>query len=62
MLICYVRSVERINDIRGGHGVGDYITMRELVRAVRTGMTSLPDVYDNATWSTVVELTEQSIV
>jgi hypothetical protein len=35
--------------------------MRELVRAVRTGITSLPDVYDNATWSAVVDLSEQSV-
>ena len=49
------------NEIKGGHGLGDYITVRELVRAVRTGITSLPDVYDNATWSAVVDLSEQSV-
>ncbi|MCA1901481.1 MAG: Gfo/Idh/MocA family oxidoreductase [Candidatus Hydrogenedens sp.] len=43
-----------------GHGLGDFITVRELVRAIRTGQTSLPDVYDSATWSAIIELSEQS--
>lgn len=43
-----------------GHGLGDFITVRELVRAIRTGQTSLPDVYDAATWSAIIELSEIS--
>ncbi len=44
----------------GGHGLGDYITVRELVRAIRTGETSLPDVYDAVTWSAIIPLSEKS--
>lgn len=55
-------SYGRNTDIQGGHGLGDYITVRELVRAIRTGITSLPDVYDNATWSAVVDLSERSVL
>ena len=44
----------------GGHGLGDYITVRELVRTIRTGETSLPIVYDSATWSAIIPLSEES--
>ncbi|MCZ7644653.1 MAG: gfo/Idh/MocA family oxidoreductase [Planctomycetota bacterium] len=45
----------------GGHGGGDYITLYEFIRAVRH-KTEVPiDVYDAATWSSIMPLSIESV-
>ena len=44
-----------------GHGGGDYLELAEFVDAVRAGREPFIDVYDSAAWSSLVELSRQSI-
>lgn len=44
-----------------GHGGADYITLHGFLRAVRTKTQTPIDVYDSATWSVIVPLTQQSV-
>ncbi len=44
-----------------GHGGADYITLHEFLRAVRHKTQTPIDVYDSATWSVIVPLTQQSV-
>ena len=46
--------------ITSGHGGGDYITVYEFIKAVRTKTQPPQDVYDAATWSAIVPLSIQS--
>jgi predicted dehydrogenase len=43
------------------HGGEDYIEMHQFVRAVREKLPTPIDVYDAATWSVIIPLTEQSV-
>ncbi len=43
------------------HGGEDYIELHQLVRAVRNKIQTPEDVYDAATWSVIVPLSEQSV-
>lgn len=43
------------------HGGEDYIVLHQFVRAVRNKIPTPEDVYDAATWSVIVPLTEQSV-
>ena len=43
------------------HGGEDYVEMHQFVRAVRNKIDTPVDVYDTATWSAVVALSEQSV-
>lgn len=42
------------------HGGEDYVELHQFVRAVRTRTQTPVDVYDAATWSVIVQLSEQS--
>lgn len=44
-----------------GHGGSDYITLHEFVKAVRNKTQTPIDVYDAATWSAIIPLSEQSV-
>jgi hypothetical protein len=44
-----------------GHGGGDYLVLREFIKAVRAHTQTPIDVYDAATWSAIVGLTAQSV-
>jgi predicted dehydrogenase len=44
-----------------GHGGGDYLVLREFIKAVRERTQTPIDVYDAATWSAIVGLTGESI-
>jgi predicted dehydrogenase len=43
------------------HGGEDYIELHQFVRAVRNKIQTPEDVYDAATWSVIVPLSEQSV-
>jgi hypothetical protein len=45
----------------GGHGGMDYIMLYRLLECVRLGIAPDMDVYDAAAWSSVVELSVQSV-
>lgn len=44
-----------------GHGGSDYITFLQFINAVRNKTQTPIDVYDSATWSVIVPLSEQSV-
>jgi predicted dehydrogenase len=44
-----------------GHGGADYITLHEFVKAVRNKTQTPIDVYDTATWSAILPLSEKSV-
>jgi predicted dehydrogenase len=44
-----------------GHGGEDYVEMHQFVRAVRNRMQTPVDVYDSATWSAIIPLSERSV-
>ena len=44
-----------------GHGGSDYITLHEFVKAVRNRTQTPINVYDAATWSAIIPLSEQSV-
>ena len=46
----------------GGHGGMDYIMDWRLIYCLRNGLPLDQDVYDAATWSCIVELSEQSVL
>ncbi|MBC8868583.1 MAG: Gfo/Idh/MocA family oxidoreductase [Planctomycetes bacterium] len=46
---------------RGGHGGGDWLEVHRLINALRTGTPPDMDVYDAATWSCIIELSEKSV-
>lgn len=46
---------------KSGHGGGDYLELLEFVAAVREDREPYIDVYDAASWSSVVELSARSI-
>ena len=46
----------------GGHGGMDYVMDWRLIYCLRNGLPLDQDVYDAATWSCIVELSEQSIL
>ncbi|MBN2309495.1 MAG: Gfo/Idh/MocA family oxidoreductase [Candidatus Hydrogenedentes bacterium] len=46
---------------RTGHGGGDYFVVSDFVEMARRDEEPWIDVYDSATWSSVVELSQQSI-
>lgn len=43
------------------HGGEDYVEMHQFIRAVRNRLPTPVDVYDAATWSVIVALSEQSV-
>ena len=43
------------------HGGEDYVELHQFVRAVRNKIQTPVDVYDAATWSAIVPLSEQSV-
>jgi predicted dehydrogenase len=47
--------------VKYGHGGADYITLSQFVKAVRNGTQTPIDVYDSATWSVIVPLSEKSV-
>ena len=47
--------------VQSGHGGGDYLELLEFVEAVREDREPYIDVYDAASWSSVVELSARSI-
>jgi hypothetical protein len=44
-----------------GHGGGDYIELHQFVKAVKNGVQTPQDVYDAATWSAIIGLSQQSV-
>ena len=46
---------------KSGHGGGDYLELLEFVEAVREDREPYIDVYDSASWSSLVELSARSI-
>lgn len=50
----------RNRTLGSGYGAGDYLCVDRLIRALRAGVPADIDVYDAATWSSVVELSERS--
>jgi hypothetical protein len=57
--------VTRIGEIAkkvGGHGGMDYIMDYRLIYCLRHGLPLDEDVYDAAEWSSIIPLSEQSIV
>ena len=44
------------------HGGEDYVEMHQFIRAVRNRLPTPVDVYDAATWSVIIPLSEQSVV
>ena len=44
-----------------GHGGSDYITLHEFLKAVGNKTQTPIDVYDSATWSSIVPLSAQSV-
>lgn len=44
-----------------GHGGADYMELYRLVEALRTGTTPDMDVYDAASWSVIIDLSERSV-
>jgi predicted dehydrogenase len=47
---------------KSGHGGGDYITLYQFIKAVRQrSQQPLQDVYDAATWSAIMPLSESSV-
>ncbi|MBM4024080.1 MAG: Gfo/Idh/MocA family oxidoreductase [Planctomycetes bacterium] len=46
---------------RGGHGGADFMTLYRLIKCLRTGAVPDLDVYDAATWSCLMELSEKSV-
>ena len=44
-----------------GHGGADYITLHQFLRAVRKGTQTPIDVWDSATWSAIMPLSERSV-
>ena len=44
-----------------GHGGADYVMLHRLVEAFRQGISFDVDVYDAATWSAIIPLTERSV-
>jgi hypothetical protein len=46
----------------GGHGGMDYIMDYRLIHCLRNGLPLDQDVYDAAAWSSVVELSETSVL
>jgi len=45
----------------GGHGGMDFIMDYRLIHCLRNGLPLDQDVYDGATWSSIVELSEMSV-
>jgi predicted dehydrogenase len=45
-----------------GHGGSDYITLYQFIKAVRERTQPQQDVYDAATWSAIIPLSESSVV
>jgi predicted dehydrogenase len=45
----------------GGHGGYDYFCEREFIKMVRTGEPPWIDAYDSAAWSSILEVSRQSI-
>jgi hypothetical protein len=43
-----------------GHGGGDYLMLYRIIQALRSGRYPDIDVYDTATWSCIVELSDRS--
>jgi hypothetical protein len=43
------------------HGGEDFVELHQLVRAVRNKIQTPVDVYDAATWSVIIPLSEQSV-
>ena len=44
-----------------GHGGGDYFVIREFVESIKNKTQPAIDVYDCATWSAIVELSQTSV-
>jgi predicted dehydrogenase len=44
-----------------GHGGADYITLHQFLRAVRKGTQTPIDVWESATWSAIMPLSERSV-
>lgn len=55
------KNLERINKL-GGHGGMDALMDLRLVHCLRNGLPLDMDVYDGALWSSLVELTERSVM
>jgi len=47
--------------MKTGHGGGDYFVIRQFVDAIRDKKQPPIDVYDCATWSAIVELSQESV-
>jgi hypothetical protein len=47
---------------RGGHGGMDFVMEYRLCHCLLNGLPLDQDVYDGVTWSSLVELTEQSVL
>ncbi len=46
---------------RAGHGGGDYFILMDFVNAIRGRNAPAIDVYDGVLWSSLIELSAQSI-
>jgi len=52
---------EAVKKASGGHGGMDFLESYRLIQCLRQGLPTDMNVYDAATWSAVVELTERSV-
>ena len=55
------QKMGKIARTNGGHGGMDYIMEYRLCHCLLNGLPLDQDVYDGAAWSSLVELTEQSV-
>lgn len=52
---------ERVRTATGGHGGMDFLEDWRLIQCLRAGQPTDQNVYDAASWSAIVELTERSV-
>lgn len=52
---------DQVKQMSGGHGGMDFLENYRLIQCLREGQPTDMDVYDAATWSCVMELTERSV-
>jgi hypothetical protein len=56
------RKIGEIAKQNGGHGGMDYLMEYRLCHCLLNGLPLDQDVYDGVTWSSLVELTERSVL
>ena len=57
-----VTRIEELTEKWRGHGGGDLLECWRLIDCLRNGLPLDQDVYDAAAWSSIVPLSEQSVL